>query len=293
MITGEFITIDTGMSTTVTGIDYFSRALPMVQILPNQSEVTSTPVVEGEKITLEFYFNHVKGNFSRLELATLSKRFQNLRFHLEGTVEEQVALKQELERLAAIVYLQQQLLAIGFDLFVTRNVINEFMYKVEIRSPQLMELEKFPRILPDEAIKRLKEAKETKLFDKYWVLTWNPHAEQLKTMEEKITSKDPILFGQVSFDPDKFYHIADWEDEHCDLTLDKFIEVAQINETPSEVNAEDLLALAKARVNKIQSTNVNNYKFRAIVERLSNEKLTVKKTLELIKTLISIHRKKR
>lgn len=277
---------------TSTSTIYTELSLPTIQLLPNQSEITSTPVVEGEKVTLEFYFNHVKGNFDRLESIALSKKFLNLQFHLEGTVEEQVALKQELERLAALVYVQQQLLELGFDLYVTRSVINEFMYKVEIKSPQLMELEKFPRVLPDHAIRRLKEAKETKLFDKYWVLTWNPNTEQLKTMEEKITSKDPILFGQVSFDPDKFYHIADWEDEYCDLTLDKFIEVAQVNETPREVDPKALLILAKERVEKIKSTNVGNYKFRAVMERLSSEKLTVKKTFELIKTLIKLWRKR-
>jgi hypothetical protein len=272
---------------------YTSLTVPMIQVLPNQTEIMSTLIVEENKVSVEFYFNHIKGNFSRLESASLSKKFNNLQFHLEGTVEEQIALKQELERLGAIIYVQQQLLIKGFELFTTKSIINEFMYKVKVKTPQLMELEKFSRILPNHAIERLKEAKETKLLDKFWVLTWNPSSEQLQTMEEKIISKDPILFGQISFDPDKFYYIADWEDEYCDLTLEKFIEQTQeLKEIPNQINAEDLLVLAKTRIEKIKTTDVHNYKFRALMERLSSEKLTVKKTMELIRTLISLWRRK-
>lgn len=35
--------------------------------------------------------------------------------------------------------------------------------------------------------------------------------------------KDPILFGKIK-ETDKLYFIADWQDEHCDLTFDKLID---------------------------------------------------------------------
>jgi hypothetical protein len=35
--------------------------------------------------------------------------------------------------------------------------------------------------------------------------------------------KDPILFGVIRGSR-KLYYLGSWEDEYCDLTLDKFIE---------------------------------------------------------------------
>ena len=48
-------------------------------------------------------------------------------------------------------------------------------------------------------------------------------------MTEKIRNKDPILFGQLEFQPKRLYYIADWIDEHCDLTLDKFVEAMKVD----------------------------------------------------------------
>jgi len=44
------------------------------------------------------------------------------------------------------------------------------------------------------------------------------------TEKEKEKAKDPILFG-VMKNSRNLYFIADWEDEYCDLTLSKMLNV--------------------------------------------------------------------
>jgi hypothetical protein len=40
---------------------------------------------------------------------------------------------------------------------------------------------------------------------------------------EEAKRRDPIMFGVLK-DSRKLYYIGSWEDEYCDLTIDKFIE---------------------------------------------------------------------
>ena len=42
--------------------------------------------------------------------------------------------------------------------------------------------------------------------------------------DERSQMKDPVLFGYIK-ETRRLYFIADWEDEHCDLTFDEMIEV--------------------------------------------------------------------
>ena len=48
--------------------------------------------------------------------------------------------------------------------------------------------------------------------------------KQKITPEEKSKMKDPILFGFIK-ETRRLYFVADWEDEHCDLTFDEICDV--------------------------------------------------------------------
>jgi hypothetical protein len=49
------------------------------------------------------------------------------------------------------------------------------------------------------------------------------------TKAEVEKAKDPILFGVVK-GTRNLYYIGDWIDEYCDLTLDKFLSVLEMEE---------------------------------------------------------------
>src|SRR4030042_1990609 len=72
------------------------------------------------------------------------------------------------------------------------------------------------------------EIEKKALFDGYVVVHTDPNnTSVMKTVEEK---KDPILFGVIS-ESDRFYFIADWKDELCDLTLEKIIDKLGLDDT--------------------------------------------------------------
>ena len=56
------------------------------------------------------------------------------------------------------------------------------------------------------------------------MLYYDPEGKVYKeTAYEEAKRKDPILFGVIA-GSNKLYYIADWVDEYCDLTLEKFID---------------------------------------------------------------------
>ena len=56
------------------------------------------------------------------------------------------------------------------------------------------------------------------------------------TAKEIEKAKDPILFGVIK-ESNKLFYVGDWIDEHCDLTLEKFLEVMEM-ETAKEMTQE-------------------------------------------------------
>lgn len=77
------------------------------------------------------------------------------------------------------------------------------------------------------------------VFDNYCILHYDPEKKSYQmTVEERererIKKNDPILFGILRGSRD-LYYIADWIDETCDLTLDKFIKTLDEKEENFEI----------------------------------------------------------
>ena len=101
---------------------------------------------------------------------------------------------------------------------------------------------------------------------------WNAYKKaekKLKTNKENIKEKDPILFGVQSYMPDKLYYIIDWIDEHCDLTLDKFIDDIKKSDPDYDVDRLDdinprlikkLVTESREKHKRLKDTNMGNYK---------------------------------
>lgn len=118
----------------------------------------------------------------------------------------------------------------GFTTFIYRDDVEYYMDKVTDKAVKIIDLESYPREIPDEVAEKLIRLKELKIFDKYFVVFTDYTGKIEREVQTERRRKDPILFGvfqkRTANDRilhDRFYYIADWEDEYCDLTLDKMV----------------------------------------------------------------------
>lgn len=152
---------------------------------------------------------------------------------------------------------EKELLTMGVKHFINKDDLNQIidqLSKINDKNILFVELEYYPRVIPQDVLEKLKEVKSRNLFDKYYILytdfTYKGEKITSGTVEktEKTKEKDPILFGafvknsstlkNTKFMGDKLYVIADWEDEYCDLTLDKLME--QMPNVVHEIDKQDI-----------------------------------------------------
>ncbi len=96
----------------------------------------------------------------------------------------------------------------GYDTFITNKEINEFRNHLPKNKELVIdEIDEYDRPLPREIQKELEKAKKTKLFAKF-VIFWVRRVP------------DPILFGIMPDDKDKFYFIAQWDN---DVSIEDFL----------------------------------------------------------------------
>lgn len=133
--------------------------------------------------------------------------------------------------------------------YVEKDIITEYIDKTELREVKITDLESYLREIPDEAVDIIAETRET--FDDFYILFTDYTGEMAQKAKEVEVERDPILFG-VFYDEqqqepmERFYYLYDWEDEYCDLTLDKFIvEYAEISD--EEVVKETTTNISQAK----------------------------------------------
>lgn len=124
--------------------------------------------------------------------------------------------------------------------------IIDFAEKTE-RGVSITYLKNFVRPIPDEVIQKIVKANEYEVFDNYVIMHYDPKGEQKQeTKKEEAKRKDPIVFGVIAGSR-KLYYITDWIDEHCDLTLEKFVDTLG---TTKEEFAEGVKENEEKPVNK-------------------------------------------
>lgn len=129
--------------------------------------------------------------------------------------------------------------------------------------------------------------RQKNIFDKMYVVFTDYTGKVEKTVQKERREKDPILFGTFqkigkrfnwnnSMINDRFYFLGDWEDEYCDLTMDKFLMEAgkdKLNtlEIPLDTNAikEELDRLSRD-LNKTRDVEKVNVKKKGIVSTFAN-----------------------
>ena len=112
-----------------------------------------------------------------------------------------------------------------------REVLEESGAKAEII--KYIGKSEYSFTVPEDVVEKLVEANKLEVFDNYVIMHYDPKKKAVKPTEkeiakETIKKRDPILFGVISGSR-KLYYIADWIDEYCDLTLEKFVETLDID----------------------------------------------------------------
>lgn len=185
-----------------------------------------------EKLDPQVYFNLIKDRKHNTSDEFLNK-FQEV-IELELAKAMKTGQEYVVRRLAycmSIISKERQLLQEGINVFVLKEDIEEYIKQVEKKVVKVIELDQYPRSIPDDIVEKVARLKELNLFDRYYVVFTDYTGEVEKRVAAEKRRKDPIIFGafEQKIDGiwdifDRFYFIADWEDEYCDLTLTKMVD---------------------------------------------------------------------
>jgi len=180
--------------------------------------------IDPDKV-LEF-FKNIKSNITELtyDEKTIDKYIKIIE---NAKKTGQVALIENLIRKKDVLLLESILIKSNIKTYINEELIIEFYSKFNTYKNKQLKLtwvKNFNRLIPDDVIVEKLKADNLKVFDNYVVLHYDKNNDQTKLTKKEIEKlKDPILFGVIK-GSSKLYFIGDWEDEHCDLTLDKLLE---------------------------------------------------------------------
>jgi hypothetical protein len=258
-----------------------------------QQNVGSPPTASKKRIGPKLYFNYVKSKLTKTQTKRLRSRLQKLQSLVKSAEENgQKALYETFSRMLVVAVREASASACGYDVYVDKADIEKFRYIVtenpeSHRNPvYFKKLEEFSRPIPAKVAKVIKSVQSKGLFDELHVLYLDYTNEVVKSTKEKIREKDPVLFGKFSYDDSRYFFITDWIDDHCDLTLSKFVDTLKENNKEYETQKlEDItpeyLERIKLEINereeRLKTTNPSNYRAnmaeedRAELKRLKEE----------------------
>lgn len=192
-------------------------------------------------ISPQLYFTYVKKKFGSIETMRLNQRLKKLEAAFNKAVEGgQEALGKKLLTELVRETRESAMYAKGIKHFIERDDLHKYKHKIRDGHISDTKLKDFTRKIPDDVLKRKKEVEF--LFDDFYVYHyWNQkeadkvEKKQKMDPEEKARMKDPILFGVIK-ESNRLYFIADWEDEHCDLSFDELVDAIAKDDEAFEIN---------------------------------------------------------
>lgn len=202
---------------------------------------------------------------NKYKITGQKKGMRKLLFHLECIEKEREIVKK------------------GINTFIYRDDIEEYIDNIAKDVVKIIELENYEREIPDDIVALIGEVKDK--FDQLYVVFTDYTGKVEKEVEAARREKDPILFGTFQDRSnrtviDRFYYLGDWEDEYCDLTLDKMVnetektgkrDIVKTISTPKDIEElkEQLNALTE-RNNRFIQTKVEKKSFFSKVKRAFN-----------------------
>jgi len=192
------------------------------------------------------FFHNVIQSVKELELPMKSVEFYN-ELVSNAVKLGQVALSEKLMSQKSVLLAELSMIHEHKVKYVTEDDILEYNKKAkESKHLYLTWIKNFARIIPEPVIEMKNYCDEKGWFDNYVVLHFDRLGKSAEmTNAEKEKAKDPILFGMIQ-GSDKFYFVADWEDDYCDLTLDRMLKV--LGKKTTTLNTKSV----KSRIEKIR-----------------------------------------
>lgn len=185
-----------------------------------------------DKMDPQDYFDYIKERKNKCSDEFLTNFYTVVEEQLKKAVMiGQDAMVRKLDFALKVTEKEHELLKRGIDTFVYSEDIEAYIQSVDNKVVKIIDLEFYPRTIPDEIAEVVASLKEDKIFDNFYVVFTDYTGEVEKKVSKVNRKKDPIIFG--TFEQkingiwnihDRFYYIGDWEDEYCDLTLSKMVD---------------------------------------------------------------------
>ena len=245
---------------------------------------------DAENVTPSVYFDYVKGLKKELDKKEYEIIIDGALEMLEKTkLTGQTEMAKQLTHHVELALRELEAAEKGFNIYVDRQDIERYLEKVENKSIKVIELKRYPREIPDEVIEKLAMAKE--IFDELYVVFTDYTLAETKKVAKERRDKDPILFGAFKDDSDKdeknkiyvedrFFFIADWVEELCDLTLEQIVRDIQNKENKDityRIDTPQDIESVKKMINSFKEP-ISNQEPVTIFEKI--KKKVTKKTSE-------------
>lgn len=258
-------------------------------------------VSENEELTPQQYFDMVKERKHTITDEGLLKVYDNClellnKYRITGQTS---AIKKILFHLDCIEK-EREIVKMGINTFIYRDDIEEYIDNVAKNTVKIMELSQYEREIPDDIIDVIAAVKDK--FDNLYIVFTDYTGKVERKVEKERRSKDPIIFGTFEDASsrtviDRFYYIGDWEDEYCDLTLDKMVneteKVGKRNITRTISTPEDLEELKKQIWSLTTlSTNINSTQY-VITNNIDSDEPKKKSFFKNIKTFLRVKNNER
>lgn len=237
-------------------------------------ELKTTESVESE-LTPQQYFEQIKERKHHITDAELVKVYDNClellnKYKITGQKKGMRKLMFHLE----CIEKEREIVKMGINTFIYRDDIEEYIDTVAKDTVKIIELENYEREIPDEIVDVIAATKDK--FDQLYIVFTDYTGKVERQIKKERRDKDPILFGTFQNQSnrtviDRFYYLGDWEDEYCDLTLDKMVNetekagkrnIVKTIKTPSDIEElkEQLGSLSEVNSNFIITTSTTNSK---------------------------------
>lgn len=190
-------------------------------------ELKKTEKNIGSELTPQQYFEEIKDRKHHITDAELVKVYDNCldllnKYKITG---QQKGMRKLMFHLECIEK-EREIVKMGINTFIYRDDIEEYIDSVAKDTVKIIELENYEREFPDEIVEVVAAVKDK--FDQLYVVFTDYTGKVERQVEKERREKDPILFGTFQNPSnrtviDRFYYLGDWEDEYCDLTLDKMV----------------------------------------------------------------------
>lgn len=179
----------------------------------------------------ELYFKDIKERIKTNKDEDFKKLHDVLKVQMDKAFKlKQNKLLQKLLFTYDVLEKEKKAYDLGIRTFVYRTDVDYYIKEVEKNVVKIIDLKGYPREIPDEVAEIVAKLNKEKIFDEYYVVFTDYTGEVESQVKEERRRKDPILFGIFKTEAygrqlhDRFYYIADWEDEFCDLTLVKMVD---------------------------------------------------------------------